>query len=224
MTKRTLDLTRRRMIGALAVVGAGGAAAGAGTYAAFSDQETSSGNSVSATTLDLEVDPDGSAASTSISQTGVEPGNSNFLVLELKNIGSSSGTLNQVELVKVGSNETGGDGTDDGADSEGNKDTADGGEIEENTTVDLLLDPTLDTGSEGVNSGSYSTSGSDHTSVISGTKLNTEFGTVYNPGTSLSAGGATHLIYDYSIDSGTGSDNDMQDDEVVFDIRVNLNG
>lgn len=220
----SLKLTRRRMFTTLAVVGAGGAAAGAGTYAAFSDQETSSGNSVSATTLDLEVDPDGSAATTSISKTGIKPGNSNFLVIELKNIGRSSGTINEVELVKVGSNETGGDGTDDGADSEGNKDTTDGGEIEENTTVDLYLDPVLDDGTEGINSGSYTISGTDHTQIIAGTKLSAEFGTIYNPGNTLSAGGVTYLIYDYSIASGTGTDNDMQDDQITFDIRVNLQG
>ncbi len=49
----TLQLTRRRALGALLTIGAGSAAAGAGTFALFSDTEESTGNSITAGTLDL---------------------------------------------------------------------------------------------------------------------------------------------------------------------------
>jgi len=60
MSEKTLQLTRRRALGALVTIGVGGAAAGAGTLAAFSDTESSSGNTVQAGTLDLTIDNPGS--------------------------------------------------------------------------------------------------------------------------------------------------------------------
>lgn len=47
------ELTRRRVLGSVVATGAAAAGVGAGTWAAFSDTESSTGNSVKAGTLDL---------------------------------------------------------------------------------------------------------------------------------------------------------------------------
>lgn len=71
MTDGKIELNRRRVLGGIATVGIAAAAAGAGTFAAFSDTENSSGNTVQAGTLDLE-----SAGSASFPMTGLVPGDS----------------------------------------------------------------------------------------------------------------------------------------------------
>jgi len=58
----TIELNRRRVLGGIVTIGGAAAAAGAGTFAAFSDDETSSGNTVQAGTLDLEGFSGGSIA------------------------------------------------------------------------------------------------------------------------------------------------------------------
>lgn len=52
---KKLELSRRRVLGGLATIGAAGAAAGLGTSAYFNDQETFEDNSITAGTLDMEV-------------------------------------------------------------------------------------------------------------------------------------------------------------------------
>lgn len=62
-------LNRRRVLGGIVTIGAASAAAGAGTYAWFNDTETSSGNTITAGTLDLIDATDGQ-----ISVSNVVPG------------------------------------------------------------------------------------------------------------------------------------------------------
>lgn len=54
MTKN-IELTRRKVLASTALVGAAGATAGAGTWAFFSDEETAEDNTISAGTIDLDV-------------------------------------------------------------------------------------------------------------------------------------------------------------------------
>jgi len=56
MTDESLDLTRRKVLGSIGVVGVAGAAAGYGTTAYFSDTESIQNNTLSAGALDLKVD------------------------------------------------------------------------------------------------------------------------------------------------------------------------
>ncbi len=49
----TVELSRRKVLGGMATIGVAGAGAGAGTWAFFSDEETSEGNTVQAGTLGL---------------------------------------------------------------------------------------------------------------------------------------------------------------------------
>ena len=55
MTDRFVELTRRKILGSVGTVGAAGAAAGLGTSALFSDQESFTNNSITAGTLDMAV-------------------------------------------------------------------------------------------------------------------------------------------------------------------------
>lgn len=55
MTERDIELTRRKILGAAGAVGTAGAAAGLGTSALFSDEESFTNNSITAGTLDLKV-------------------------------------------------------------------------------------------------------------------------------------------------------------------------
>ncbi|SHH61593.1 vWA domain-containing protein [Halobaculum gomorrense] len=62
MDQNDIELTRRKILGSVGVVGLAGAGAGVGTTALFSDEESFDGNSVTAGTLDMSVDakiPDG---------------------------------------------------------------------------------------------------------------------------------------------------------------------
>ncbi|MDY7082787.1 MAG: vWA domain-containing protein, partial [Halobacteria archaeon] len=56
MTDKRIELTRRKVLGALGVAGAGAALGGAGTMAFFSDEETYTGNQLQAGSLDMKVD------------------------------------------------------------------------------------------------------------------------------------------------------------------------
>jgi predicted ribosomally synthesized peptide with SipW-like signal peptide len=56
MTDDKIKLTRRKILGSVGAVGAAGAAAGLGTSALFSDEESFTNNTLTAGTLDLKVD------------------------------------------------------------------------------------------------------------------------------------------------------------------------
>jgi len=58
----TIELNRRRVLGGIVAIGGAAAAAGAGTTAYFSDTQSSSGNTVSAGSLELSVPSSGSIA------------------------------------------------------------------------------------------------------------------------------------------------------------------
>ena len=86
----TIELNRRRVLGALGVVGAASAGAGAGTFALFSDTETSSGNSVQAGTLDLTL---GNGGSATLTASDVAPGDSSTSMVKVNNVGTIDGSL-----------------------------------------------------------------------------------------------------------------------------------
>jgi len=98
--KKILGLT----VAALLVVGL----VGGGTWAFFSDTETSANNSLTAGTLDLNID-DGNDPVTMFSVTDVAPGDSGFGSAELTNVGSLDGELD-IEFSGVSNTESTGTG------------------------------------------------------------------------------------------------------------------
>ncbi|UIO99192.1 CalY family protein [Halobaculum sp. CBA1158] len=92
----TIELNRRRVLGALGTVGVASAGAGAGTFALFSDTETSGGNSVQAGTLNLTTT---STQSFNASATDLAPGGStNPIQIDLSNAGTVSGDHVEVSV------------------------------------------------------------------------------------------------------------------------------
>lgn len=88
----TLQLTRRRVLGGSIVLGLTAAGAGAGTFALFSDTETSSGNTIQAGTLDLGL----GVTSGSFDSGNLKPTESISGSFELTESGTITG--NHVEL------------------------------------------------------------------------------------------------------------------------------
>lgn len=88
MSDRSIELTRRRLLGGILAVGGGSAASGAGTMAYFSDTETSQ-NQIRAGTLAVDFqDP----ANASFSMT-LAPEQSQTHTLTLVNAGTVTGSL-----------------------------------------------------------------------------------------------------------------------------------
>jgi len=97
MSKKKVELTRRRVLGGLGTIGVAGAAAGLGTSAYFNDTESFENNTITAGELDLLVDyysywDQGSAGSGSVSGTAdgeavsaelsdVKPGDNGWIML-----------------------------------------------------------------------------------------------------------------------------------------------
>jgi len=88
-------LTRRRVLGGIATVGAASAAAGAGTMAMFSDSEESTGNAVTAGTLNLDPagSSDGSSFDMSVGNLAPDDSGKEVGYLDLANTGSVDGIL-----------------------------------------------------------------------------------------------------------------------------------
>jgi predicted ribosomally synthesized peptide with SipW-like signal peptide len=129
MTMSKIQLTRRRALGALATIGAGSAAAGAGTFALFSDEETSNGNTLSAGTLDLQT---GDSQSISFTGSDIAPGDTGTTAVDLEKSGAVAADLD-VEVTSVSSSEG------DTPESETNTDTADGGELDDQLNLKLWI-------------------------------------------------------------------------------------
>lgn len=92
MSEKNVELTRRRVLGGVATIGAASAAAGAGTMAYFSDTESSTGNTVSAGTLDLTSGGDNGPYGI-IDVDNKAPGWSTTTTLSLQNDGTIDGDL-----------------------------------------------------------------------------------------------------------------------------------
>ena len=133
----TIELNRRRVLGALGTVGVASAGAGAGTFALFSDTETSSGNSVQAGTMDLTAtgqngDTFGDA---SLTVGPIKPGQTKGpYTITLSNTGNIGGTL---DFALAGFN-------DEGTDTEAETDTSGDGDLGE------VLEVTFDVGGNSV--------------------------------------------------------------------------
>ncbi|ELZ86119.1 hypothetical protein C453_09888 [Haloferax elongans ATCC BAA-1513] len=110
-SKDTIELSRRKVLGGLAVIGVASATAGAGTIAALNDTETSNGNSIYAGTLDLKIGSPGSFGDSNVTlldAQGIVPGQSGSGMVHLKNDNSSStGGAVDVRITDVNARENG---------------------------------------------------------------------------------------------------------------------
>jgi predicted ribosomally synthesized peptide with SipW-like signal peptide len=81
----------KKILVSMMVIGLVAALAGAGLYAYFNDTETSSGNTFTAGTLDLEVNGGGSVLPISVSN--MKPGDADEVTIKVDNTGSIAGYL-----------------------------------------------------------------------------------------------------------------------------------
>ncbi|QLH84143.1 TasA family protein [Halosimplex pelagicum] len=201
----TIELNRRRVLGGIVTIGGAAAAAGAGTFAAFSDSESSDGNSITAGTLDLTT----GSNSTIVNVNDVVPGTGPIAEsLTLNNDGNISGSLDViVDSVTSSENtvqEPELDSGDEDASQEGTSNTT--GELANELTLTLSLDGTeLYSGlASGLQSG-------DLTSGNSGNGENY----------SMTADSSANFEIEYSVDSDAG--NEIMSDSVQIDLTFELN-
>lgn len=171
---------------------------GGGTYAYFSDVETSEDNTFTAGTLDLSVDTENPWDTTKITASAMKPGDSGVATMTLKNEGNIDGTLT-VDLTNL---------VDDPGTTPEPEPTPDNGELSANMDIVLWVDADGD----GVKD-------TGETELYSG-KLNEYSGGPYTVGT-LAGGATTYVSLSYSI-NGAEVGNEIQGDISTFDIEFNL--
>jgi predicted ribosomally synthesized peptide with SipW-like signal peptide len=169
---------------------------GGGTYAYFSDPETSTGNSFTAGTLDLSVDTANPWTGAQFTVSDVKPGDYDVATMTLTNEGNIGGTLT-VDLKNL---------LDSAGTTPEPEPTPDNGELSANMDIALWVDANGD----GVQD-------TGETLLYFG-KLNAEVGP-YTVG-ALDGGATTYVSLSYSIGSDVG--NDIQGDISTFDIEFNL--
>lgn len=100
----TVELTRRKALGSMAILGAAGAGAGAGSWAYWSAEDTSENNTISAGAMDLSVE-DGSGNNFAYSFSNIAPGESDTVTAAVNN----DGDVDAAELAIDTSLDLGGD-------------------------------------------------------------------------------------------------------------------
>ena len=203
-----IELTRRKVLTGLGTIGVAGAAAGAGTMAYFSDTEESTGNTVSAGTLDLTPGASSDGGSFNISVSGLVPddGGQEVGYLDLKNNGSIDGELDY-EITGWTDYENGLVGGEDDADGSGGDPGAGNGELSGALEIQAFVDRSP--GSGGRNEDGSLTSG--WVGLSSG---------IVDTNVSMSAGESIRIWIDARIPSGTG--NEVQSDSVEIDAAFHL--
>lgn len=205
-------------------LGGAAAAAGAGTFAAFSDTGESSGNSISTGTLTLALNPGGE--STSISVSGAKPGDTGYVALALQNSGTIDGTITGVNIGAVdgsgGFSANLASETDNTPSQFESNPGSDGVELDDTMTVDVFIESSTDfTGSPGTGTGStVSRSGNENEIVAAGTTLASALSSNTVSETLGPSTPAKYLVVNYEIPSGAG--NDLQDESLTFDVQVRL--
>lgn len=87
-----VEFSRRKVLGGIATVGVAGAGAGAGTWAAWSDDAQSNDNTVTAGEMTLQID-DNEDQSTTLEVSATYPGDSGHQQSSLTNTGDVDGSL-----------------------------------------------------------------------------------------------------------------------------------
>ena len=199
----------KKILMSLLVIGVIGALIGGGAFAAFSDTETSTSNSFTAGTLDLEVDSENPWASTKISTSSLKPGDSGAVDIALENSGNLSGSLT-VNLTSI----TDAENTRYEPETEDGDTTDDTGEMGANMDIVVWVD-------DGTGGGTANNGTKDGTEqqLYSGTLAAATTGPWSVTG-GLAASGTTYIGISYSIDSSV--TDVIQSDSTSFTIAFAL--
>jgi len=167
-----------------------------GTWAFFSDPESSSGNQIVSGSLDLRVDGQNPWTSAKVNVGNMKPGDSGVATMTVNNAGTLAGTLT-VDITGL---------SDAPGTTPEPEPTPDNGELSAN--LDIVI--WVDTDNDGIKDAGET--------QLYGGKLNAEAGP-YTVGT-LIGGGTTYVSLSYSLGGGVG--NVIQGDICNFSIAYNL--
>ena len=186
---------------------------GAGTWAYFSDTETSTGNTFTAGTLDLNLDS-GNVNVIKFTVSNANPGESGYGTWILDNTGNLGGYID-IENISF-SNAENYDAATDSAESEDDGDTSNatgGGELGANLDIELFWDDGGNTGiaNNGIRDGDEALIYSGDLDGIAGS-----YATDY----SLGATSTTYLSMTWSVDSGV--NNTIMGDSVTLNLDIEL--
>jgi len=201
MAKRSIEMTRRRLLGGILTIGGASAATGAGTMSYFSDTEPSTGNSISAGTLDLTLDG-GQTTVQFLSETSIAPGDSGRATIAIANAGSLPGYID-VEVASLTSYENGLSGNENSVDGSGGDPGAGNGELQDYLEVhaEFQNGPALWSGFDTVEN-----------------RLGT--GTPYDRDYQLAAGASDTFVVDWQLPPSVGDD--AQSDGIEFALTFSL--
>jgi predicted ribosomally synthesized peptide with SipW-like signal peptide len=201
MDRDSITVTRRRLLAGAAAVGVASAGAGAGTMALLSDNGASTGNSVSAGTLDLTLE--GSDATVEfLTATDVAPGETGQSSLTLANAGSLTGYVD-VEVASLTDYENGLAGNENSADGTGGDPGAGNGELSDYLEVHAEF-----------------RNGPELWSGFDAAANRLQPGTVYDEDYQLDGGTSDDFVFEWQLPSGTGDD--AQSDSVAFALTFSL--
>jgi predicted ribosomally synthesized peptide with SipW-like signal peptide len=202
MSDKRFQLTRRNVLGSVAVLGAGAAGAG-GTYAMMSDTEQSTNNSITAGTLNLRTA--GNEAKTrvfSVSNAGT--GSSGSESMRVNNVGSLDGYLN-FDVGAITDHENGVVNDPEANDPDENNGPP--GELSQYVTLRMGYDAN--------NNGVL-----DPDEVVVQGSLDGMEHVQFNPNVPIPAGQSRRFIVEWEIDEEAG--NEVQSDSVEVDFVFEL--
>jgi len=209
MSDDTTILTRRRVLGGIAAVGIGSAAAGAGTMAEFFNEEETTGNTVTAGELLLDGVGSSAPSGFRISGNDLVPDDSGTEIgyFDLKNTGDVAGQL-RYRITDWTDFENGKNEAEDNAgDPSGGNPGAGNGELSNKLEIDAWVDDTPGNGER--NNNVHITSGFVG---LSGGEVPTSV--------TINPGDVKRVWIDARIPSGTG--NRVQTDGVEIDAKFYL--
>ena len=196
-------MLNKKMLLSLLVIGVVSVSAGAGTWAYFSDTETSEGNSFTAGTLDLvltDATNDGTDSETLTWVAGnMAPGEDGSATMTVTNVGTLAGNLDISSIVVTNAPGT----TPESEDTS----VSENGELGANLNVDMFFD----TNNDGVKDATETTI---YSGVLDG------IAAAYNLDESIGFGASTYITINYDLPTATG--NDVQGDTVSLEFVVEL--
>jgi len=203
MSERTFELTRRRMLGGIAALGAAGAIGAGGTYALFVDTEQSTDNTLSMGTLDLHT-AGNESATTTLNVSDLGTGSNGSAASTVNNAGSLDGYLNfDVDAIQDLENGVVNDVESDAPNENGGAP----GELSQYVTLRLGYDDNDD-----------GTLDADEV-VVDGALDGMEH-VQFNPNVPISGGTSKDFVVEWEIDSDAG--NEVQSDSVEIDFTFEL--
>ena len=202
MSKNTIELTRRKVLGSAAALTAAVGAGAGGTFAMMSDTEQSTNNSLATGTLNLQTGGT-EAATTTFSAADLGTGSTGTASSTVNNAGSLAGYLNfDVDEVRDFEN-----GIANDAEANAPGEQSGQGELSQYVTVRL--------GYDGNDNGNFNSS-----EIVTEGSLEGMENVQFNPNVPISAGSSKEFFVEWEIDEEAG--NEVQSDSVEVDFTLEL--